>query len=241
MNEKTVIGASDRRWIAASGLVFVVAWIVGLIIAAPPATTAAPATVIAYYQANQAVALLQTYLISGLTGATLIVFSAALRSVLHRFERESSTLSGIVFGAGMVAASLSFLEALFAQVLANQIAATEDAAVIRTLMELNTQIDTYKLLTLGLMIGAVSILAYRTSALPRWLAWAGAVESLLLVIASWSSLLTSDALTIVLYASGIGLLLWVALVSITMAWPTLRREARARVNGREEQRAISPL
>jgi hypothetical protein len=141
----------------------------------------------------------------------------------------------------MVAASLSFLEALFAQVLANHIAATEDVAVIRTLMELNTQIDTYKLLTLGLMIGAVSLLAHRTSALPRWLAWAGAAESLLLVIASWSSLLTSDVLTIVLYASGIGLLLWVALVSITFAWPTLRREVRARVNGREEQRAISPL
>ena len=116
----------------------------------------------------------------------------------------------------MVVASLSFLEALFAQVLATHIAATRDVAVIRTLVELNVGIDTYKLLTLGLMIGAVSLLAFHSSALPRWQVWMGAVESLLLVMASGSTLFNSDVLTIVLYVSGIGLLLWMASVSVIM-------------------------
>ena len=216
MKEKTVVETRESRWIAVSGLVFVAAWVVGLVIASPPAATAPTANLIAYYQANSGMAMVQTYLINGMTGVTLIVFAAALRSALRRFEGERSTLSSILFGAGMVVASLSFLEALFAQVLATHIAATRDAAVIRTLVELNVGIDTYKLLTLGLMIGAVSLLAFRSSALPRWLVWLGAVESLLLVIASGSTLFTSDAFTIVLYGSGIGLLLWVASVSVIM-------------------------
>jgi hypothetical protein len=218
MKEKIVVETRDSRWIAVSGLVFVAAWVVGLVIASPPATTATTATMIAYYQANREMVMLQTYLINGLTGVTIIVFAAALRSALRRFEGESSTLSSILFGAGMVVASLSLIEALFAQVLANHIAATRDAAVIRTLLELNVEIDTYKLLTLGLMIGVVSLLAFRSGALPRWLVWMGAIESLLLVIASGSTLFNSDALTIVLYVSGIGLLLWVTSVSVIMGW-----------------------
>ncbi len=130
----------------------------------------------------------------------------------------------------MVVASLSFFEALFAQVLANHIAATRDVAVVRTLLELNVEIDTFKLLTLGLMIGAVCWLALRSGALPRWLIWVGAVESLLLVIASGSSPLNSDALTIVVYISGIGLLLWVASVSVIMG--VLGRAARSLSVGR---------
>src|SRR6266700_3819662 len=207
MKEKSVVQTRDSRWIAVSGLVFVAAWVVGLVIASPPMATAPTATVIAYYQANREMAMLQTYLINGLTGATLIVF-----------------------GAGMVVASLSFLEALFAQVLANHIAATRDVAVIRTLLELNVEIDTFKLLTLGLMIGAVSLLALRSGALPRWLTWMGAVESLLLIIASGSTPLNSDALTIVVYISGIGLLLWVASVSVIMG--VLGRAARSLSVGR---------
>ena len=217
MKEKTVVETRDSRWIAVSGLVFVAAWIVGLVITSPPAVTAPTSTVIAYYQANRELAMLQTYLINGLTGVTLIVFVAALRSALRRFEGASSTLSSILLGAGIVVASLSFLEALFAQVLANHIAATRDAAVIRTLLDLNVEIDTYKLFTLGLLIGAVSLLAFRSGALPRWLVWVGAIESLLLVIASGSTPFTSDFSTIVLYGSGIGLLLWVVLVSIIMS------------------------
>jgi hypothetical protein len=230
MKEKSVIETRDSRWIAVSGLVFVAAWVVGLMIASPPAATAPTANVIAYYQVNREMAMLQTYLINGLTGAALIVFASALRSALRRFEGESTTLSSILFGAGMVVASLSFSEALFAQVLANHMAATKDAAVIRTLLELNVEIDTYKLLTLGLMVGTVSLLAFRSGALPRWLVWMGAIESLLLVIASGSTPFNSDALTIVLYVSGIGLLLWVTSMSVIMGG--LGHAARSLSEGR---------
>jgi hypothetical protein len=218
MKEKTFVATSDRRWIAASGLVFVAAWIVGLVIVSAPKATASTADLIAYYQANRELAMLQTYLTNGLTGIALIVFAAALHSALRHFEGEGSTLSSIIFGSGLVVASLSCLEALFVQVLANHIAATRDAAVIRTLLDLNVEIDTFKLFVLGMMIGTTSLLAARVDVFPRWLVWLGIVEALLLIIASWGVPFNNGVLTMVLYVSGIGLLVWATAVSIVMGW-----------------------
>src|SRR5262249_7459404 len=79
VKEKTVVETRDSRWIAGSELVFVAAWVVGLVVTAPPAASAPTATVIAYHQAPMEIATLQSHLISGLTGAAL-VFAAALRS-----------------------------------------------------------------------------------------------------------------------------------------------------------------
>ena len=210
--------AIDSRWILFSGVLFVVAWIVGLALVSAPATTASTADLFAFYQTHGVLAMWQAYVANGLTGIALLVFVAALCSALRRLEGESSTLLNLLFGTGIVVSGLSCLEALFTQVLANHIAALGDAAVMRALLELNGEIDTYKLFVLGMMIGIASLLAWRVRAFPRWLSWGGAIVFLLLVIASFDTLFTSTAFTIALYVSGIGLLLWVAAVSISMGW-----------------------
>src|SRR6266446_2740627 len=144
MKEKTESETRDHRWIAISGLLFVAAWVAGLFVASPPAVTTPMANLIAYYEANRQ-----------------MVMVAALQSTLRRAEGESSTLSNLLLVAGTVVTSLSCLEALFVQVVANHIAATHDAAVIRTLLELNAEIDTFKLPILGIMIAAASWLSWR--------------------------------------------------------------------------------
>lgn len=169
MKEKTERVTKEHRWIAISGLLFVAAWVAGLLIASPPAAMTPMANVIAYYEANRQMVMLQAYLTNGLTGILLIIFSAALHRALRRAEGESSTLSNLLLVAGTVVTSLSCLEALFVQVLANHIAATHDAAIIRTLLELNGEIDTFKLPILGIMIAAASWLSGRVKAVPCWL------------------------------------------------------------------------
>jgi hypothetical protein len=176
------------------------------------------ANLIAYYEANRQMVMVQAYLTNGLTGILLMVFVAALQSALRRAEGESSTLSNLLLVAGTVVTSLSCLEALFVQVVANHIAATHDAAVIRTLLELNAEIDTFKLPILGIMIAAASWLSWRVQALPPWLDWVGAVEALLLVVASGNSLFPGEALPIVLDISALGLLVWTAAMSVMMGW-----------------------
>ena len=208
----------DNRWILLSGLVFVAAWIVGLSLVSAPAATASMADLFTFYREQGVLAMWQAYVANGLTGIALLVFVAALCSALRRRAGEGSTLFYLLFGTGIVVSGLSCLEALFTQVLSNSIVALGDGAVLRTLLELNAQIDTYKLFILGMMIGSASLLAWRVRAFPLWLAWSGAVVCLLLVTASFGSLFTSGVFTIALYASGIGLLLWVAAVSFLMGW-----------------------
>ena len=183
------------------------------------------ANLIAYYEANRQMVMVQAYLTNGLTGILLMVFVAALQSAVRRAKKESSTLSNLLLVAGTVVTSLSCLEALFVEVVANHIAATHDAAVIRTLLELNAQIDTFKLPILGIMIAAASWLSWRVQASPPWLVWVGAVEALLLVVASGNSLFPGEALPIVLDISALGLLVWTAAMSVMMGWR--RRAVRA--------------
>ncbi len=218
MKEKTESETRDHRWIAISGLLFVAAWVAGLFVASPPAVTTPMANLIAYYEANRQMVMVQAYLTNGLTGILLMVFVAALQSALRRVEGESSTLSNLLLVAGTVVTSLSCLEALFVQVVANHIAATHDAAVIRTLLELNAEIDTFKLPILGIMIAVASWLSWRVQALPPWLVWVGAGEALLLVVASGNSLFPGEALPIVLDISALGLLVWTAAMSVMMGW-----------------------
>ncbi len=183
------------------------------------------ANLIAYYEANRQMVMVQAYLTNGLTGILLMVFVVALQSAVRRAEGESSTLSNLLLVAGTVVTSLSCLEALFVEVVANHIAATHDAAVIRTLLELNAEIDTFKLPILGIMIAVASWLSWRVQALPPWLVWVGAGEALLLVVASGNSLFPGEALPIVLDISALGLLVWTAAMSVMMGWR--RRAVRA--------------
>jgi hypothetical protein len=131
---------------------------------------------------------------------------------------ESSTLSNLLLVAGTVVTSLSCLEDLFVQVVANHMAATHEAAVIRSLLELNAESDTFQLPIPGIMIAAASWLGWRVQALPPWLGWVGAVDALLLGVASGNSLFPGEALPLVLDISAPGLLVWTAAVSVMMGW-----------------------
>ena len=71
MKEKTARVTNEHRWIAISGLLFVSAWVVGFLIASPPAATTPMANVIAYYEANRQMVMLQAYLTNDLTGILL--------------------------------------------------------------------------------------------------------------------------------------------------------------------------
>jgi hypothetical protein len=215
----------EGRWIAFAGCAYVVAWIVGLAIGfatASPGPADSISTIGAYFISHREAAMIQAYFLDGIAGASLIVFAAALRSFLRRFEGESATLSSILFGAGVAAGTVSLLQGLFTQVLADHVATMGNAAAIRTLFDLNGEGDTYKLLALGVFLGAVALLALRTHALPRWIGWVAAVLAPLLVIAGWNFALSSSiqyaAYTVLL----IVLLVWVAAVSVISG----RRAAR---------------
>lgn len=205
------------RWIAFAGFAYVIAWLVGLAIStatSAPGPTDSASALGAYFSSQREAAMIQAYLVDGIAGVSLIVFAAALSSALRRFEGESATVSSILFGAGVAAGTVSLLQGLFTQVLADHIAGMGNPAAIRTLYDLNAEGDTYKLLALGVFFGAAALLIFRTHALPRWLGWVAAVVAPLLVVAGWNFALSPTVQFAAYAVLLLVLLLWVAAVSV---------------------------
>src|SRR5947209_10644358 len=111
MQENTSTRSRGNRAVLVAGLLFVGAWIIGLVVASPPVVTAPAETLITYYEGHADLAMLQVYVTNGLTGMLLLLFVAALHNAFRSADRESSTLSNILLMAGTVAVSLSCLEA----------------------------------------------------------------------------------------------------------------------------------
>ena len=87
------------RWIACAGFTYVVAWLVGLAIGlttSSPGPTDSVSTIGAYFSSHREVAMIQAYLLDGIAGASLIVFAAALRSALRRFESCRRSLTAMI-------------------------------------------------------------------------------------------------------------------------------------------------
>lgn len=215
IHEDTLIRGG--RWIASAGFAYVVAWLVGLaigLVTATPGATDSASTMGAYFSSHREVAMIQAYLLDGIAGVSLIVFAAALHSALRSFEGGSATVSSILFGAGVAAGTVSLLQGLFTQVLADHVAALGNPAAIRALFDLNNEGDTYKLLALGVFLGAAALLIFSTHALPRWLGWVAAVLAPLLVVAGWNFVLSTSVQFAAYAVLLLVLLLWVAAVSV---------------------------
>ena len=222
IHEDTMI--QGGRWIAYAGFAYVVVWLVGLAIGlatSAPGSTDSASTLGSYFSSHREVAMIQAYLLDGIAGVSLIVFAAALHSALRRFESENATISSILFGAGVAAGTVSLLQGLFTQVLADHVASMSNSAAIRMLFDLNNEGDTYKLLALGVFLGAAALLVFRTRALPRWLGWVSTVLAPLLVVAGWNFALSPSVQFAAYAVLLLVLLLWVAAVSIV----SLRRTA----------------
>ena len=205
------------NWLASAGLVYVVAWVVGLLIEFnSPGPSASTADLTAYFLTHQQAHMLQSYLIDGIAGVAMLVFAASVAGVFQKFGDESVTLSRIVFGAGVAAASVSVVQAGMQQVLSNHDVLVTGDAPIRTMLVLISETDTFKLLVLALLSGAASFLILRTRALPQWLGWLGVVLSLTLIFGGLSFVLNSPALSNVLVVSLPLLLLWVGGISVVI-------------------------
>lgn len=202
------------RWIAGAGFLYVIAWVMGLAVApSGPAATAPASVIAAYYRDHGHAALLQTYLLDGVAGAAILVFAAALHSAMRRVEDESAPLSSILFGGGITAASVSFVQAALGAALPTNVAGRTPETT-QMLFTLFNDADTFKMVGLALLIASAALLILRTQSLPRWLGWLGAALSAALIVGGLSFVLGSDVLYGVLYAALPLLLLWVAAVGV---------------------------
>ena len=205
------------RWISWAAFVYVVAWVLGLAIGfgtGAPGPLDSPQTITTYYSQHRQLAMLQAYLVDGVAGIALVVFGAGLWSAFSPLEGERRPGASVVLGMAIVAGAVSLVQGLFTQVLADHLAASGDATVIRTLYDLNTEGDTYKLLAVGVFLVAVALFIFRTHALPVWLAWLAVVLGPLLMVAGWTFLVPEGAQYVAYAILLVVLLVWVAAVGV---------------------------
>jgi hypothetical protein len=218
-----------QRWTALSGIVFVVLMLAGASFVTDVPKADASAQEIAGYLADSGT---HTRNIIGayiwvLGGLAFLGFVAGLRSLLRRAEGDPGTLSNLVFGAGVVftavwsASAVALAAVPFAVEFAD--APVSDPDIVRVLPQLGSL-----LLLLGggfagiLLLVATSVLALRTGALPRWLAWFGIVVATALVVD-------------VAYMNILPLVAWVLVASVVL----LRRQEETATVARPEGRYVA--
>ena len=206
-----------------AAVIYVVAWIVGLVIAfGYPAADASGATWITFLKGNQGLVILQEYLIHGVAAIALIVFAAGVYAFLRQQAADRFLPSLVLLGAA-AAASVSLVQATVGQVTADKASATGDQPLVVTLLAIDNQADTFKLLGLALLVAAATVGLWRVGAVASWVRWGGLATAALLLLGSWSFPLNSAALGIALDLSLLALLAWVLTVAILL----FRRESPA--------------
>ena len=186
------VGSLDHgaRWVPASGLVFVVAFVALYFLFFVPdevATQGADATQIAdYYRESGAAGLLLAYSLIGLAGAALLWFVGSLRASLRLLEPDPGRLSDIAFGGGVASAILllaggATLLAPFT-VVAIESEETFDPTFHGVLSAMGFTSINFALLASAVMVVATSLVALRWGTFPGWFAWVGFIVALALAL-----------------------------------------------------------
>ena len=100
------------RWGAWAGIVYVLAWLIGLFLApSAPDPFGSAVTINAYFSAHRPAAMIQSVFIHGLAGVALLGLTAALWSYLA--AGHTAGPRRVMLAAGVLAAVVSFLQVAF--------------------------------------------------------------------------------------------------------------------------------
>jgi hypothetical protein len=206
---------NKRNLLAFFGFLYVTVWVIGLLI---PTGTLSPSMSNAELQqvllANQLARLIHVYLIDGVAGIAILLFAVAVSSLF--LSAEDRNLARVVMSAGVVAGTISLVQAGVQQTLVNPDLLASAETPFRALLVLINQIDTFKLMALALLSVFTSILGLRTRLISAWINWLGVVLAIALLLGGLGFAFTNSMLTTVLFASLPMLLIWVGAVSMVM-------------------------
>lgn len=208
---------NKRNWLAFSGLIYVLVWVIGLLLpTGSPSASTSNTEIQQILLANQQARIAQVYLIDGIAGIAILVFAASVASLFQTLDEKNASPVNVVLGAGISAGSISLVQAGIQQTIVNQeLLATADIP-FRMLLVLVNQIDTFKLMALALLSVSTSVLGLRTRLIPAWIGLLGIVLALALLLGGLSFTLISPIFTYILFASLPMLLLWVGAVSVVL-------------------------
>jgi hypothetical protein len=172
--------------------------------------------VASYFAANRAQVRGMSFVFS-LAALFLLVFVAYSAGMLaDRAPEQRSPLPGLALGAGTLSAGFWLLNALLLWVLSRPTPAADPILVATAHELIYLTGGPAHVLFLGLFLGAVSIALWRSSVLPRWIAWTGAAAA----VAATSSILAlvwEPATLLLPVGRGLGML-WILATSVALVF-----------------------
>lgn len=164
-----------------------------------------------YFIGSRSLALVSVF-ISMILAVVYLVFGAAVRGALRRGAAGSGVLGDTVFGAAILMATCQLSLAMGTGALA-LIGAGASESEMRLLVGLASMMDLFRVLALGILVGAASLAILQRSAgehlAGRWIGWVGIATSALLLVSQVAVLDPTGPIGNMGNASMIGLLLLV--------------------------------
>ena len=172
-----------ERLAAGAGLVFVVLSIVSVVVNPVADALGDEASVVAEkLAANQARALVSVA-VGVLAALALVWFAASLRSTLRQAEGEAGVLSEVAFAGGVMAGVTILASSALTRTAAEFVRRQDDSEGARLAASLEeSTMAVATAFALALLMGATFVIALRHRAIPRWLAWVGAVGAALSLV-----------------------------------------------------------
>jgi hypothetical protein len=221
MDQQHLLSSNSRRWQALNGVLFVTFFIAGDVLGGalavvPLPLPGAPATEVARYYVESQTAALAVGVVQILSAISLFVFAVCVSGFVRRIWSEGSALPNLTLTGGVLAATFLLVSALLALALA-LVAAGGDLALVGVLRSLNfLSGGTLHVASLGMFIGAASIVARRVKALPSWICWLGIVQATLATL-SLVSLVVFPAAVFILIGRLLGFV-WSIAVGLALAF-----------------------
>ena len=170
----------------------------GMLTSASLPLPGAPAAEVARYFTESQTAVLVLGLFQVLSAISLSVFAASVTAFARRIAGERHALIGLTSVGGAMAALFLLVSALLGWALALG-ASGLGLDLVGTLRNLNfLSGGVAHVVSLGLFVGAASIAASRTKALPSWISWLGIVQATVAILSLASLIFFPASLLILL-------------------------------------------
>jgi len=170
-----------ERWARATGIVFVVLFVVAYIIYGDqPKVGASTDDIVAFYDGDRG-RIITGSIIFSVALLFLLWFVAAIASTLR--EAGQGGWGAATIGAGATIAGMNYLLITLGVGLAYSIAGTGEAGVLSALNDLAWTVIVLTSFPAGLAIGAATMGLWRAGIVADWFGWAGLAASVLVLLA----------------------------------------------------------
>jgi hypothetical protein len=180
-------GINWERWARATGIGFVVMFIVSFIVLGEsPKVNDSAQKIVSFFDGDRG-RVLTAMILFGIAFSLFVFFIGAIASTLREAGRGGWGAVTIAAGAGFVA--LQAVIGAIAGALALNVAATGDEGVLTSLNTLTSTVDVISAYFFGTLVVAATIGLSRAAITPAWYGWIGLIAAVLVYLhgTNWST------------------------------------------------------